>query len=114
MKRVILLLTTLLLNVSPTYAAPFTGSGMVSTLRTHDSVTFGANADWFSLVGVTSLGTCPTVAGGYVVLMLRDDARGQRMFSLVLAAKSAGIPLTVRVDDTLKTTAGYCYAVAVF
>jgi hypothetical protein len=114
MKRLILLLAALLLNVSPTYAAPFTGSGMVYTLRTHDSVTFGANADWFSLVGVTSLGTCPTAFGGPVVLMLRDDTRGQRMFSLVLAAKSAGIPLTVRVDDTVKTAAGFCYAQAVF
>ncbi len=113
MKRVILLLITLLLNVSPTYAAPFTGSGMVSTLRTHDSATFGANADWFSLVGVTSLGSCPIGDGGYVVLMLRDDARGQRMFSVVLAAKSAGIPLTVRVDDTVKVAGGYCYALAV-
>jgi hypothetical protein len=114
MKRMAVFLAALLLNISPTYAAPYTGSGMVYTLRTHDSVSFGANADWFSLVGVTSLGTCPTFDGGYVVLMLRDDARGQRMFSLVLAAKSAGMPLTVRVDDTLKTTAGFCYALAVF
>jgi len=45
--------------------------------------------------------------------MLRDDARGQRMFSVVLAAKSAGIPLTVRVDDTVKVAGGYCYALAV-
>jgi len=112
MKRLILLLAALLLNVSPTYAAPFTGSGMVYTLRTHDSVSFGANADWFALVGVTSLGTCATVEG-HVVFMLRDDARGQRMFSVVLAAKSAGMPLTVRVDDSVKATGGYCYALAV-
>src|SRR5438445_373567 len=114
MKRVILLLTTLLLNVSPTYAAPFTGSGMVSTLQTHDSVSSGPDADWFSLVGVTSVGTCPTGDGGNVVFALRDDQNGQRMFSLVLAAKSAGTTLTVRLDDTFKTTTGYCYARAVF
>ena len=114
MKQVICLLAALLLNLSPTYAALFTANGSVYTLRTHDSITFGPDADWFSFVGVTSLGTCPTGDGGNVVFMLRDDARGQRMFSVVLAAKSAGIPLTVRVDDTLKTTAGFCYAIAVF
>ena len=114
MKRAVLFLSALLLNVPPSNAAPFTASGTIYTLQTHDSVSSGADADWFSLVGVTSVGTCPTGDGGYVVFMLRDDANGQRMFSLALAAKSAGNTLTVRVDDTLKTTTGQCYAQAVF
>jgi len=82
MKRAVLFLSALLLNVPPSNAAPFTASGTIYTLQTHDSVSSGADADWFSLVGVTSVGTCPTGDGGYVVFMLRDDANGQRMFSL--------------------------------
>ncbi|SRR6266436_5285093 len=114
MKQVAFFLSALLLSVSASYATVFTTSGTVYTLQTHDSATSGANADWFSLVGVTSLGTCPTGDGGNVVFALRDDQNGQRMFSLVLAAKSAGTTLTVRVDDALKTSTGYCYARAVF
>jgi hypothetical protein len=114
MKRVAFFLSALLLNVSPSHATPFTTSGTVYTLQTHDLVSSGSDADWFSLVGVTSLGTCPTGDGGNVVLALRDDQNGQRMFSLVLAARSAGTTLTVRVDDTLKNSTGYCYARAVF
>src|SRR5258708_9212145 len=100
MKRVVFLLTTLLLSVSETYAAPFSASATVYTLRSRDSVFFGTDADWFSLVGVTSLGTCPIGDGGYVVIMFRDDSRGQRMFSLVLPAKSAVIPPTIPADQT--------------
>jgi hypothetical protein len=114
MKRVAFFMGALLLYVSPSYAAPFNPSGTVYTLQTHDSVSSGPDADWFSLAGVTSVGTCPTGDGGNVVFALRDDQNGQRMFSLVLAAKSAGTILTVRVDDTFKTSAGYCYARAVF
>lgn len=113
MKRAALWLTVFVLYVAPAYAAVFTGSGTVYTLRSRES-TLGTDADWFSLVGVTSLGSCPTADAGYVVLMLRDDAKGQRMFALILAAKSAGTTLTVRADDTVKTSAGYCYAQAVF
>ena len=88
MKRVVFLLTAFLLNISPAYAALFAGSGTVYILRSHASVV-GANVDWFSLVNVTSLGVCKTADAGYVVLRLRDDAKAQRMFSLVLAAKAA-------------------------
>ncbi len=117
MKRMGFFLSALLLNVSQTYAAPFGATGTVYTLRSRDAVTLGANADWFSIVGVTSMGSCPAAApadGGYVVVMLRDDTKGQRMFSIVLAAKSAGIPITVKVDDTVKDNAGHCYALVVY
>jgi hypothetical protein len=115
MKRAAFLLF-LLLGVASAYAAPYSASGAVYTLRSRDS-SFGADADWFSIVGATSLGTCPAAAqadGGYVVFMLRDDTKGQRMFSLVLAAKSAGTSITVKLDDTVKDTAGHCYALVVF
>src|SRR5258708_11779117 len=99
MNRVALFLITLLLNALPTYAAPFTVSGTVYTLQTHDSATSGVDADLFSLVGVTSLGTCPTGDGGNVVFGSRHHANGQPIFSLLVAAKSAANPLTALVDQ---------------
>src|SRR3989454_1620455 len=112
MKRLALGLSVLLGLVSPSYSAPHTGTGTVYLLRSHDS-SLGASVDWFSLVGVSSLGACKTADAGYVVLRLRDDAKGQRMFTLVLAAKTSGTPMTVWVEDTLTDSGGYCYALAV-
>jgi hypothetical protein len=108
MKRLLLCLSTLIGFVSPTYAAPYVGTGTVYLLRSHD-LRLGADVDWFSLVGVSSLGVCKTDEGGYVVLKIRDDQRGQRMFTLVLAAKTSGTPLSVQVDDTVTDSGGYCY-----
>ena len=113
MKRAVFLLTVSLLAICPAYGAIYTGTGAVYTLRSRDSV-LGVDTDWFSVVGVTSLGTCRTADAGYVVLKLRDDAKGQRMFSLVLSAKAAGAILTVRVDDTVLNPEGYCYARVVY
>jgi hypothetical protein len=112
MKRLALCLSMLLALLSPSYAAVHIGTGTVYLLRSHISF-FGPDEDWFSLAGVSSLGTCKTADGGYVVLRLRDDAKGQRMFTLVLAAKTAGTPLTVWVDDNDTDSAGYCWALSV-
>jgi hypothetical protein len=98
--------------VSLGYAAPHSGTGAVYILRSYDSA-LGPNIDWFSLVGVSSLGTCNTADGGYVVLRIRDDAKGQRMFTLILAAKASNTPLTVWVDDTVTDSSGHCYVLAV-
>jgi hypothetical protein len=108
MKRLALCLSMLFGLVSPSYAVLNTGTGTVYLLRSHISG-FGADVDWFSLVGVSSLGACKTADAGYVVLKLRDDPKGQRMFTLVLAAKTSGMPLTVWVDDTVTDSGGYCY-----
>ena len=113
MKRLLLFLTAVLLNVSPAYAAPFTASGTVYILRSH-ATALGVDMDWFSLVGVTSLGVCKTADAGYVVLRLRDDAKGQRMYSIVLAAKNAGTPVHIVVDDTVTDSGSYCYVRSVF
>src|SRR2546425_1144620 len=112
MKRLAVGLRTLFGLVSPSDAAPHTGTGTVYLLRSHDSG-FGGSVDWFSLVGVISLGACNTADGGYVVLRIRDDMKGQRMFTVALAAKTSGTPLTVWVDDTVTDSAGYCYALLV-
>lgn len=112
MKRLAFCLSMLFGLVSPSDAAPYNGTGTVYLLRSHDSL-YGASVDWFSVVGVSSLGACKTADGGYVVLKLRDDAKGQRMFTLVLAAKTSGTPITVWVDDTYTDSGGYCYAEAI-
>jgi hypothetical protein len=112
MKRLVLCLIVLFGLVSLSHAALHSASGTVFILRSHDLVV-GPDLDWFSLVGVSSLGTCKTADGGYVVLRMRDNSRGQRMFTLVLAAKVAGTPLTVWVDDTVTDSGGYCYVIIV-
>jgi hypothetical protein len=100
------------LSFLPAQAVVYSGSGTVYLLRSHASVV-GTDKDWFSLVNVTSLGVCKTADAGYVVLRLRDDVKGQRMFSLVLAAKAAGTTVTVVVDDAVVDAGGYCYASSV-
>ena len=106
MKRLALCLSLLIL-ASPSDAAVFSGTGTVSTIQVFDSV-YGTDVDWFSLTGVASLGTCKT-AGGFVVLRIRDNPKGQRMFTLVLAARTSGTSLTVSVDDTMKDPSGFCF-----
>jgi hypothetical protein len=69
-------------------------------------------SNWFSLVGLDSLGTCKTSAEGHVVLLLPDDKEGRRMFDLVLAAKSSGMPLKIWLDDTVTGASGFCYVSA--
>jgi hypothetical protein len=109
MKRLILCLSALVCLVSPSHAAYYSGTGTVYLLQVLDKV-YGVDLDWFSLVGVTSLGACKTIpSSGYVALRIRDDTKGQRMFTVILAAKTSGTPLTVWVDDTVTDSAGYCY-----
>jgi hypothetical protein len=112
MRHAAFCIAVLALSVLPADATDYSASGTVYILRSHASVV-GADKDWFSLVNVSSLGICRTADAGYIVLRLRDDAKGQRMFSLVLAAKAAGTPVTVVVDDTIFDGSGYCYALSV-
>jgi len=86
-------------------AAQYSGTGTVAVLRSHDAA---ISLDWFALTGVASLGACPAVNGS-VVIVIKDDLRGQRHLAIALAAKMAGMPLTVWVDDTNLDSTGYCY-----
>ena len=88
-------------------AAVFSGTGTINSLISSDS-TWGADADYFVVNGVTSLGTCPT-QGGMVVFILKDDAKAQRQFAMVLSARSTEAAVTVVVDDTYVSSQGYCY-----
>jgi hypothetical protein len=92
---------------SQALATFYTGSGPVAAIVTNDS-TWGADADYFVLSGVTSLGTCPA-QGGMVLFLLKDDAKGQRQFALILAARASGAQVTADVDDAYKSPGGICY-----
>jgi len=108
MKRLALYLSALLFFAAPSHAAVYSGTGTVYMLQMFDAI-YGADTDWFSLVGVTSMGACKTTGPGYVVFRIRDNPKGQRMFTVVLAAKTSGTPLTVFADDRVTDSSGYCY-----
>lgn len=90
-------------------AVVHSGTGTVHTLDTTDLTTFGANADWFELNGVTGLGSCGVWNQG-TLFRVKDDAHGQQMYAMLMSAYVSGIPVTVYADDTYKDSSGYCYA----
>jgi hypothetical protein len=95
-----------------TYATGYNATGTVTQLVSYDLNWFGANTDYFSLSGVTSMGTCGQ-SGGYIAFRLHDDVRGQRMFAGLTAAQLEGKAVTAYVDDQYKDSLGLCYAIAV-
>jgi hypothetical protein len=114
MKRLALGLTMILFAfVSPSYATGYSATGTISFLRSHDQLYYGPDVDWFAIVGVSSLGTCKADGFGNIVFRIRDDTKGQRMFTVLLAAKTSGSTVLVWVDDTFKDSGGYCYALFV-
>lgn len=88
-------------------AAPYSATGQIAFIRAHDIIV-GQNIDWFAVTGATSMGQC-LLSEGLVVLRIKDDQRGQRQFALITAAKTAGTPITVVVDDANVDPWGYCY-----
>jgi hypothetical protein len=86
-----------------TIAAPGDVAGLVDVIRSHDPT---VGNDWFSLVGVTSVGACTGA-----LFMFKEDERAKRQVALVLAAKATGKQVRVGYDDTnaaLKNGV-YCY-----
>jgi hypothetical protein len=98
-------LSALLFLTSTGYAAVHSATGAVITLASRDS---SHGADWLSLAGVDSFGTCKTTDAGHVVFLVPDDKEGRRMFALALASKTSGTPLTIWVDDTVTDPSGFC------
>lgn len=100
-------LSTVLLNTTVANAEVIVYTGKVSTLRSHES-SLGPNNDWFALKGLDSAGACPSDDGG-VVIRLKDDEKGKRQFSMVMAAYMADKTVRVHIDDNLKDQHGYCF-----
>ena len=94
------------------HAAAYLATGTIVRLSTYDLTWFGANTDFFSLSGATSMGTCG-LSDGYVAFRLHDDVRGQRMFAGLTAAQIAGNTVTAYVDDQYKDSTGFCYAITI-
>ncbi len=105
MRHILISWLLLLLLGTEANAATYTISGQVALLRSHDAA---LGLDWFSLAGASSAGACGTY-GGAVVMRLRDDARGQRQFSMLLAAKMSGTAVQVTLDDSVVDGYGHCY-----
>ena len=109
MKKAILL--SVLFTCPSVIAATHSPSGEVSLLRSHDS-RIENDIDWFSLKGVSSIGSCKK-SGEEVVLRLKDDERGNRQYSMLLAAKMASAEIVVAVDDLVVDSLGYCYVASI-
>ncbi len=105
--RAFLALSTVLLT-SIAQATAYQATGQVQMLSNVDRTTYGANMDSVLIAGFTSAGTCAT-NDGLVGLVLRDDEGGKRQFASLLAAKLSGATVKVRLDDSVKTSNGYCY-----
>lgn len=89
------------------WAALYMASGPVKQVQSLDRVVYGAN-DSFSITGFGAAGSC-ALNDGLVGIVLRDDEGGKRQLSILLSARMSNIPVTVRVDDSVKNSAGYCY-----
>jgi hypothetical protein len=82
-------------------------SGQIQILRSHNAE---VPNDWVQLSGVTTAGNCPPLVSGQpIIFLLTDDVRGNRQFAALLTDKMAGATVTIGFDDTLVSSAGYCY-----
>jgi hypothetical protein len=88
--------------------AEYSVAGLVKDIGSNDRDTYGANSNGFSLSGVTSAGTCAT-NDGLVWFVLKDNYGGSQQLAILLSAKLSGMPVTVRVNDTIKNSFGACY-----
>ena len=77
--------------------------------------------DSFDVSGVTSMGTCPVDANGFVEATINKpgtigsiDPSGNRMWALVLAAEQENKPVVVKLDDSVKDVNGQCLAIWIY
>jgi len=105
-------LSALLCVLATADAASYSATGAIGTLHSEDS-SRGAESNWFSIVGVDSLGTCKTSSEGHVVFLLPDYKDGRRMFDLALASRTSGSPLKIWVDDIVTGASGFCLVTAI-
>jgi len=115
----LLLVCLLILCGQNAYAVTYGATGTVATVQMDDPATIhtpfpnGTADDFFLLSGFSSAGSCgvggPTNG---VVLAVKKDTTGKRMFATALLAMSLGKTVTVYVDDTIRNANSYCYVVA--
>lgn len=106
MKQVSVLAAAVLFSIQA-HAATVTHTGTVNIIQTYNS---DFAEDWISVQGLTTSGHTCTADSGRVVLLIKDDSRGQRMMSIATAALLSGKTVTVNLNDTKKRAgSNYCY-----
>lgn len=110
MKQASILAAALLFSVQAG-AATVTQTGTVELIRVHDSATFPTDGmDWMAVQGLPTTGHSCATNDGRVVLLIRDDQRGQRMMSLATSALLSGKNVRVSIDDTKKRSgSNFCF-----
>jgi hypothetical protein len=103
-----LVLTMMIIAAFKSYAEPFSYTGTVKKIRSHDEGLYSFAVDWAAIEGFSYAGSCKT-SGGDVVLRLRDGSRADRQFAMFMAANLSNRAVSVTVDDTVKDGAGYCF-----
>lgn len=85
-------------------------TGTIDRLDTIDDeiteVDFGATK--IRLNSTETAGDC-LIANDQVVMWIRDNSMGERMYTAALAAKLGGHTVTLRVDDDYKDSFNVCY-----
>lgn len=88
-------------------------SGEIYRLDTNDSElnASGEGGSKLRLANTSlSAGNCFKDGSGYVVIWVRDNNMGERMYSTLLAAQISDRQVSVLVSDSSKNSSGVCYA----
>jgi hypothetical protein len=99
-------------------AAGFVITGAIQYLSTTDQQIPGAPTEGGSSLRFTTAsvpmpqtkGTCFTGSSGFLVIHVRDNIVGERMYTTLLAAQLSGHQVQVTIDDTFQNSVGHCYA----
>lgn len=106
MKKIVALLLGVFAFCSYSNATNYAGTGKVSKIRAHE---LGISTNWVTIEGFTSAGNCSTKDNGLVKLLVADDERADKQFSVLLAAKMAGAEVYVQADDATAPTCNLRY-----
>jgi hypothetical protein len=90
-----------------TWATEFGATGTVVGARAYDS-TLGVDTGYVTINGFSSAGSCPVNNSNRVLMRVRGDSAGNRLFAVALTAQAVSRTATVRVDDAIKDPGGAC------
>ena len=105
--RIALLLLFFCSFAAPLQAATFNATGKVYRLAALSGDL--AYDDLLLIDGFASAGNCNVGSEGLVYLRLKDNSKGERQFSMALAARLADKQVDINVSDTNVDSSGNCY-----
>jgi hypothetical protein len=91
-----------------TWATEFTATGNVVAARAYDS-TLGVDTGYVTITGFSSAGSCPVNINNRVMMRVRGDSAGNRLFAVALTGQALGRTVTLRIDDAIKDPGGTCF-----